>query len=47
MACEASRKADEAFMALALAEAEAARQEAEVPVGAVVVRDGGVIGRKR
>lgn len=36
---------DEAFMALALAEAEAARREAEVPVGAVVVCDGSVIGR--
>ena len=37
---------DETFMALALAEAEAARREAEVPVGAVVVCGAGdVIGR--
>ncbi|ARJ66663.1 tRNA-specific adenosine deaminase [Magnetospirillum sp. ME-1] len=33
------------FMALALAEAEAAAQRGEVPVGAVVVRDGEVIAR--
>ena len=32
-------------MALALAEAEAAAARGEVPVGAVVVRDGAVIGR--
>ncbi len=44
-ASEAARESDESFMALALAEAEAARREAEVPVGAVVVRDGSVIGR--
>jgi len=45
VACETARTEDEAFMALALAEAEAARREAEVPVGAVVVCDGFVIGR--
>lgn len=43
--CETVLMEDEAFMTLALAEAEAARTEAEVPVGAVVVRDGVVIGR--
>lgn len=32
-------------MSVALAEAQAARQRGEVPVGAVVVRDGVVIGR--
>ena len=36
---------DERFMRAALAEAAAAREEGEVPVGAVVVRDGRVIGR--
>lgn len=43
VACETARMEDEGFMALALAEAEAARREAEVPVGAVVVRHGAVI----
>ena len=37
--------ADERFMDLALAEARAARQADEVPVGAVVVLEGEVIGR--
>jgi tRNA(adenine34) deaminase len=36
---------DAAFMRLALEEAEAARAEGEVPVGAVVVLDGAVVGR--
>ena len=36
---------DEQFMRLALEEAEAARQEGEVPVGAVVVCDNHVVGR--
>lgn len=36
-------KTDEGWMAAALAEAEAAEREGEVPVGAVVVRDGAVI----
>ena len=36
---------DDAGMALAIAEAEAALAEGEVPVGAVVVADGSVIGR--
>ena len=44
-ACEAQRMEDEAFMARALAEAEAANRKAEVPVGAVVVSGGAVIGR--
>jgi tRNA(adenine34) deaminase len=35
----------EAFMKLALAEAQKARDYGEVPIGAVVVRDGKVIGR--
>lgn len=37
--------ADERFMEMALAEASAAASEGEVPVGAVVVWDGRVIGR--
>ncbi|MEI7447492.1 MAG: tRNA adenosine(34) deaminase TadA [Burkholderiales bacterium] len=37
--------ADLAFMRAALAEAELARAAGEVPVGAVVVRDGTIIGR--
>lgn len=41
----APRSEDEAFMARALAEAEAAHREAEVPVGAVVVCGGSVIGQ--
>ena len=36
---------EKAWMALALAEAEAALAEGEVPVGAVLVRDGEVIAR--
>ena len=36
---------DEAFMSLALKEAEAAREEDEVPVGCVIVHGGRVIGR--
>lgn len=39
--------ADQAFMRLALAEAQAAGEAGEVPVGAVVVKDGRVIGRGR
>jgi tRNA(adenine34) deaminase len=38
---------DEEFMREALAEAEAAREGGEVPVGAIVVLDGEVIGRGR
>ena len=38
---------DEQFMREALAEAEAARDDGEVPVGAVVVLGGGVIARGR
>ena len=38
---------DDEFMRLALGEAEAARQSGEVPVGAIVVLDGKVIGRGR
>ena len=38
---------DEEYMRQALAEAEAARDEGEVPVGAVVVSDEEVIGRGR
>lgn len=45
MTDEAPDKEDSAFMARALAEAEAARGEDEVPVGAVVVCGGQVIGR--
>jgi tRNA(adenine34) deaminase len=37
--------ADDGFMTLALAEAEAAGERGEVPVGAVVVRDGEVVAR--
>lgn len=44
---EAPRKRDEEFMAQALAEAEAAAREAEVPVGAVVVCRGAVVGQGR
>ncbi len=36
---------DEAFMRIALDEAEAAREEGNMPFGAVVVRDGQVIAR--
>ena len=42
MACN-----DEEFMRAALAEAEAARQDGEVPVGAVVILDDAVIARGR
>ena len=38
---------DEEFMAEAVAEAEAAREGGEVPVGAIVVFGGGIIGRGR
>ncbi len=38
---------DEAFMRLALAEAEAAAAQGEIPVGAIAVKDGQVIGRGR
>jgi tRNA(adenine34) deaminase len=43
----ASLEADEAFMGLALAEARAAAAEDEVPIGAVIVRDGVVLGSGR
>lgn len=36
---------DEHFMRIALAEAEVARQEGEIPIGAVVVADGKIVGR--
>ncbi|MGE0099479.1 MAG: tRNA adenosine(34) deaminase TadA [Hydrogenophaga sp.] len=42
-----STPADEAFMRLALAEARKAREAGEVPVGAVVVKDGQVIASGR
>lgn len=35
----------ELFMRLALAQAEVAREAGEVPVGAIIVLDGGVVGR--
>jgi tRNA(adenine34) deaminase len=38
---------DETFMAEALAEARAAAAEGEVPIGAVVVADGRIVGRGR
>jgi tRNA(adenine34) deaminase len=38
-------KDDQFWMRLALAEAEAALNENEVPVGCVIVRDGNIIGR--
>ena len=41
----ASRQDDEKFMTEALALAQRAAEEGEVPVGAVVVKDGNVIGR--
>jgi tRNA(adenine34) deaminase len=37
------RKTDETFMRLALAQARLALQQGEVPVGAVVVHDGGIL----
>ncbi len=45
----ASNDEDARFMRLALQEAQAARDDGEVPVGAVVVRDGKVLatGRNR
>ncbi|MDE6865239.1 MAG: nucleoside deaminase, partial [Alistipes sp.] len=36
---------DEKFMRLALSEARKAQQQGEVPIGAVVVADGAVVGR--
>ena len=42
---QTAERDDEAFMARALAEAEEARRKAEVPVGAVVVCGGEVIGK--
>lgn len=42
---EVKRQEHEPFMRQALALAERARGEGEVPVGAVVVRDGAVLGR--
>jgi len=42
-----SPRPDEAFMRLALAEAEAAAADGEVPVGCLVVHDGRIIGRGR
>ncbi len=38
-------RTDELWMRKALAEAHGARQAGEVPVGAVIVHDGGIIGR--
>lgn len=38
-------RADERFMRMALREAEAAAAEGEVPVGAVIVKDGRILGR--
>ena len=40
-----SDECDEAFMHGALAEAAAAKRAGEVPVGAVVVADGTIVGR--
>jgi tRNA(adenine34) deaminase len=42
---EPSRDHDEAFMREALAEAEAAEREGEVPVGCVIVHEGRIVGR--
>ena len=42
---EEQRQKDEQFMRRALAEAEAARDAGEIPVGAVIVADGRVIAR--
>lgn len=42
---EAQKKADELFMRKALAEAEQAAREGEIPIGAVVVCNGQVIAR--
>lgn len=40
-------QSDEDFMRIALIEAERAAEEGEVPVGAIIVRDGRIIGRGR
>ncbi len=45
MSDEDLARADEMFMRLALAEADKARAKGEIPVGAVVVVDGEVVGR--
>ena len=42
---EPQRSEDEKFMRLALAEARKALQQHEVPIGAVVVAGGAVVGR--
>lgn len=42
---EEQQKIDEKFMRLALNEARCALEEQEVPIGAVVVADGAVVGR--
>ena len=42
---EQQRREDEKFMRLALGEARKAFEEQEVPIGAVVVADGAVVGR--
>ncbi len=47
MDADQARSADEAFMREALAEARAAAGQGEVPVGAVVVLAGEIIGRGR
>ena len=39
------QQTDEKFMRLALNEAEKALEEQEVPIGAVVVADGRIVGR--
>ncbi len=44
---ESTRKHDEAMMRLAIAEARQAERLGEVPVGAVIVRHGEIIGRGR
>src|SRR5258706_826044 len=45
MSDEEQRVADEGFMRLAIAEADKARAKGEIPVGAVVVVDGEIVGR--
>ncbi len=42
---ESTPEDDERFMRMALAEARAAKESADVPVGCLVVRDGRVVGR--
>jgi len=42
---EESVRSDERFMRMALREAEAAAVEGEVPVGAVIVKEGRILGR--